>query len=145
MVLTQPSRNDYRLLLLFLLLRPSILNPNAFSFDDSPLFQFAMSNLKHPHQKYIANLCVLEHNLFATKVPGSSIYFWWRWADLHRRPRQHSNNFNEFCYCIPKNQITKRMVRPPAKIFRAPNCLAFCSGVQSFFQYLFIVPSYHLL
>ena len=41
-------------------------------------------------------------------------------------------------YRTPKSQRTKRIVNTPAKSFNAPYCRAFCSGVQSFFQYLFI-------
>ncbi len=39
---------------------------------------------------------------------------------------------------FPKNQMIKSKVKPPANTFKAPICLSFCSGVQSFFQYLFI-------
>jgi len=113
--------------------------------------------------------------VFATDNSVRQRYFWWRWADSHRRPQQLLNNFYEllqykkYCYhtyskctgthvesktfyfiffytifarhyrILSSNQITKRKLKPPANIFKAPNCLSFCSGVQSFFQYLFIV------
>ena len=46
---------------------------------------------------------------------------------------------------LSSNQITKIKLRPPAKNFKAPYCLSFCSGVQSFCQYLFIVSYYKCL
>ncbi len=105
----QQVHTYYRLRLNQLLLRPSVLNPNVFSFDDSPLFYFAMSNLSTPIRSMLPPI------VFATDNSVRQPYFWWRWADLHRRPQQLSNNFYE-CLLNTKRTANTTSAKPQAPV-----------------------------
>ena len=63
----QQVHTYYRLRLNQLLLRPSVLNPNVFSFDDSPLFIFCHVDSKTPPSEvyyHNYNVCLLPITRF---------------------------------------------------------------------------------
>ena len=85
-------------------------NPQSYGFHITVLstnLLIALSKPSHPHQKYIATF------VFASRILGSSIYFWWRWRESNPRPEHLSLCFKQQFY--KKIKITKATITNPIK------------------------------